>query len=195
MISPGIKKLITLAIEKNASDIHICVGAPILFRIGKDLIPSTQGKVTPELVERYYEWIRHIHVNETDGKHCGAGDYDFGPVLAILKKLNYAGWISLEAFDFSPGAETDLAAWYPGEAYVDIVGQDHYPMDGNHDSAKDVFDELSALTRGQKLIGLGENGPIPDPALAKRDRAGYGPRERCTRCRPRIRPTRSKRSS
>ena len=58
------------------------------------------------LVERYYEWIRHIHVNETDGKHCGAGDYDFAPLLGSLKKLNYGGWISLEAFDFSPGAET-----------------------------------------------------------------------------------------
>ena len=58
------------------------------------------------LVERYFELIEHIHVNETDGKHCGAGDYDFAPLLATLKKLNYAGWISLEAFDFSPGAET-----------------------------------------------------------------------------------------
>ena len=58
------------------------------------------------LVERYFELIEHIHVNETDGKHCGAGDYDFAPLLATLKNLNYAGWISLEAFDFSPGAET-----------------------------------------------------------------------------------------
>jgi sugar phosphate isomerase/epimerase len=57
------------------------------------------------LVERYFELIRHIHVNETDGKHCGAGDYDFAPLLATLKQLNYGGWISLEAFDFSPGAE------------------------------------------------------------------------------------------
>lgn len=58
------------------------------------------------LVERYFEVIEHIHVNETDGKHCGAGDYDFAPLLASLKKLNYGGWISLEAFDFTPGAET-----------------------------------------------------------------------------------------
>ena len=57
------------------------------------------------LVERYFELIEHIHVNEVDGKHCGAGDYDFAPVLASLKKLNYSGWISLEAFDFTPGAE------------------------------------------------------------------------------------------
>jgi len=58
-----------------------------------------------EIVERHFEWIRHVHVNETDGGHCGTGDYDFAPVLAVLKRLNYQGWISLEAFDFSPGPE------------------------------------------------------------------------------------------
>jgi mannan endo-1,4-beta-mannosidase len=81
--------------------------------------------------------------------------------------LNNLIWV------FSPGAETDLADWYPGDAFVDIIGQDHYPMDGNHASAKDIFDELSHLTRGQKFIALGENGPIPDPALMQRDQAGW----------------------
>jgi sugar phosphate isomerase/epimerase len=57
------------------------------------------------LVERYFEFIRHVHVNELDGRHCGAGDYDFRPLLAALQRLDYAGWVSLEAFDFSPGAE------------------------------------------------------------------------------------------
>jgi sugar phosphate isomerase/epimerase len=57
------------------------------------------------LVERYFEFIRHVHVNELDGRHCGAGNYDFKPVLAALARRGYAGWISLEAFDFSPGAE------------------------------------------------------------------------------------------
>lgn len=57
------------------------------------------------LVERYFSLIRHVHVNETDGGHCGTGDYDFAPVLAALQRLGYQGWISLEAFDFTPGAE------------------------------------------------------------------------------------------
>ena len=57
------------------------------------------------LVDRYFDLIRHVHVNELDGKHCGAGSYDFKPVLAMLRKRNYQGWVSLEAFDFSPGAE------------------------------------------------------------------------------------------
>ena len=57
------------------------------------------------LVERYFDLIRHVHVNETDGGHCGTGDYDFAPLLAALKRLDYRGWISLEAFDFAPGPE------------------------------------------------------------------------------------------
>ena len=57
------------------------------------------------LVDRYFDYIRHVHVNELDGKHCGAGSYDFKPVLETLRRRNYAGWVSLEAFDFTPGAE------------------------------------------------------------------------------------------
>ena len=57
------------------------------------------------LLDRHYELIRHIHVNEMDGKHCGAGSYDFKPVLNVLQSRAFPGWVSLEAFDFSPGAE------------------------------------------------------------------------------------------
>ena len=58
------------------------------------------------LVDKYFDQIRHVHVNEMDGKHCGRGDYDFKPVLQVLKDRRYTGWVSLEAFDFSFGAET-----------------------------------------------------------------------------------------
>ena len=57
------------------------------------------------LVDRYFDRIRHVHVNELDGRHCGTGDYDFKPVFETLRRRGYAGWISLEAFDFTPGAE------------------------------------------------------------------------------------------
>lgn len=58
------------------------------------------------LVDKYFDYIEHVHVNEMDGKHCGRGDYDFKSVLAKLREKNYQGWVSLEAFDFSFGAET-----------------------------------------------------------------------------------------
>jgi D-psicose/D-tagatose/L-ribulose 3-epimerase len=57
------------------------------------------------LIDRWFDYIRHVHVNELDGKHCGAGDYDFKPILQMLRRREYKGWISLEAFDFSYGAE------------------------------------------------------------------------------------------
>ena len=57
------------------------------------------------LIERHYELIRHIHLNEMDGTHPGAGNYEFSYIFAILRKLAYARWISVEAFDFEIGAE------------------------------------------------------------------------------------------
>lgn len=82
-------------------------------------------------------------------------------------KLNNLIWV------FSPGAATDLADWYPGDEYVDIIGQDHYPMDGNNGPAKDVFDELVAFGRNNKLVALSENGPIPDPDRLVSEHAGW----------------------
>lgn len=62
------------------------------------------------LVDRYFDYIEHVHVNETDGSHCGwvkpgARAYDFVPLLKTLKRRNYQKWVSLEAFDFTPGAD------------------------------------------------------------------------------------------
>lgn len=58
------------------------------------------------LIERYFDCIRHVHLNEMDGQHPGRGAYDFVPVFAMLEKLAYRGWVSVEAFDFTAGAET-----------------------------------------------------------------------------------------
>jgi D-psicose/D-tagatose/L-ribulose 3-epimerase len=58
------------------------------------------------LVERHFGLIRHVHVNENDGRHPGCGNYDFVTLFRCLRRLQYSGWISMEAFDFKPGAET-----------------------------------------------------------------------------------------
>jgi len=58
-----------------------------------------------QLVDRHLGIIRHIHVNEMDGAHPRPGGHDFKPVLQVLKDRRYPGWVSMEAFDFSPGAE------------------------------------------------------------------------------------------
>ena len=87
--------------------------------------------------------------------------------FTVKHRLNNLIWV------FSPGAETDLADWYPGDEYVDLIGQDFYPMDGSHGAVKDVCDELVALGHGNKLVALSENGPIPDPARLAGEKAGW----------------------
>ena len=44
-----------------------------------------------ELIERHYDLIRHIHVNELDGRHPGTGAYDFKPVFDVLRRREYTG--------------------------------------------------------------------------------------------------------
>jgi D-psicose/D-tagatose/L-ribulose 3-epimerase len=57
------------------------------------------------LLDRYFDLIRHVHINELDGRHPGTGSYDFKPVLDVLRRREYGRWVSLEAFDFTPGPE------------------------------------------------------------------------------------------
>ena len=58
-----------------------------------------------ELIARYFRHIRHVHVNEMDGRYPGSGNYDFGPVLHTLERLGYQRWVSVEVFDFSAGGD------------------------------------------------------------------------------------------
>ena len=158
------------------------------FDISRAVTPGTPEYAATErdldLIASELELLRDAHVpalwrplHEANGRWFwwGAGGPEPFKKLWRMMFENFTAKHHLNnlLWEFSPGAETELADWYPGDALVDIIGQDHYPMDGNHNSAKDVFDELVQLTRGQKLIGLGENGPIPDPARLKKDQAGW----------------------
>jgi sugar phosphate isomerase/epimerase len=58
-----------------------------------------------ELIDRYFALIRHVHINEMDGRHPGTGDYDFKPIFEVLRRRGYDRWVSLEVFDFKPGPE------------------------------------------------------------------------------------------
>ena len=42
-------QLLEYAIKEGATDIHICAGSPVLFRIGRKLRPVTEEKLTPEM--------------------------------------------------------------------------------------------------------------------------------------------------
>ncbi len=62
------------------------------------------------LVRRYFKYIRHVHINEMDGRYPGSGNFDFLPVCRVLAELKYRYWISLEVFDFKPGPDQIVRA-------------------------------------------------------------------------------------
>lgn len=59
-----------------------------------------------KLIRRYANYIRHVHVNELDGRHPGTGSYNFALMMKTLQEIGYSGWISLEVFQFQPSGET-----------------------------------------------------------------------------------------
>jgi len=63
------------------------------------------GTSVPDLIRRHARTAGHFHAQDVNLKGPGLGDVDFAPILAALVESGYDRWISVEVFDFSPGAE------------------------------------------------------------------------------------------
>jgi sugar phosphate isomerase/epimerase len=50
--------------------------------------------------------LRHVHVNDPNGRGPGFGNLQFTPLLGILHEADYPGYISVEVFDFAPDPRT-----------------------------------------------------------------------------------------
>ncbi|MBM4074389.1 MAG: sugar phosphate isomerase/epimerase [Planctomycetes bacterium] len=59
----------------------------------------------PDLIARHANITGHFHVNDDNLLGPGMGRTDFHPIFEALLKTNYSGWVSVEVFDYSPGAE------------------------------------------------------------------------------------------
>lgn len=64
--------------------------------------------------------------------------------------------------------------WYPGDEYVDIIGEDIYPGEKVYAPQTAKFLEAMEYTDAKKMIILSENGCMFDPDLAIRDGAMWG---------------------
>jgi sugar phosphate isomerase/epimerase len=63
------------------------------------------GRTVPELIARHAALAGHFHAQDVNLRGPGMGDVDFGPILKALVASGYDRWVSVEVFDFSPGAE------------------------------------------------------------------------------------------
>jgi D-psicose/D-tagatose/L-ribulose 3-epimerase len=98
-LSPAQTDVVTCL--KDAISIVKQIGSPAIATMFDTHNAISETDAHPELVRRYAQYIQHVHVNELDGREPGAGDYDFDALLRALQELNYSGWVSVEAFDFT----------------------------------------------------------------------------------------------
>ncbi len=90
----------------RAAEIVEEIGSPMVQTMFDSHNAIEESEPHDQLVARHWPKIRHIHVNELDGSYPRpGGGYDFKPVLQVAADRNFEGWVSMEVFDFSPGAE------------------------------------------------------------------------------------------
>jgi len=75
----------------------------------------TEEDPLPALIDRWLPTglIAHLQVNDPNRRGPGQGEMKFAPILAALKRHNYAGTIAVEPFDYSPDG-AGVAAYSAG---------------------------------------------------------------------------------
>lgn len=82
--------------------------------------------------------------------------------LMYDRMVNYHGLNNL-IWVWTTNTNSDATDWYPGDAYVDIIGMDIYPGENQHGSQYVEFNRVKDIFGGKKIITLSECGSAPDP--------------------------------
>jgi sugar phosphate isomerase/epimerase len=67
---------------------------------------ASEPAPVPDLVRQYAPRAGHFHANDPNRRGPGFGSEDFAPIFAALTETRYTGWVSVEAFDYTPDPET-----------------------------------------------------------------------------------------
>ena len=59
----------------------------------------------PEIILASARELEHFHANDVNLQGPGFGGVDFAPIFSALDEVRYAGWVSVEVFDYAPGPE------------------------------------------------------------------------------------------
>jgi sugar phosphate isomerase/epimerase len=83
------------------------------FKLNLDVkAMSTEKRPIPDIIAGAEKYLRHVHVNDANGRGPGFGGTDFKPISGALKDIKYDGCLSVEVFDFKPDPETIASKSY-----------------------------------------------------------------------------------
>ncbi|NBW95346.1 MAG: sugar phosphate isomerase/epimerase [Planctomycetia bacterium] len=66
---------------------------------------ASESTPIPEVIRASAAHLEHFHANDVNLQGPGFGAVDFAPIFSALAEVRYAGWVSVEVFDYAPGAE------------------------------------------------------------------------------------------
>lgn len=66
---------------------------------------ASESTPIPEIIRASAAWLEHFHANDVNLQGPGFGGVDFAPIFEALAEIRYAGWVSVEVFDYAPGGE------------------------------------------------------------------------------------------
>ena len=67
---------------------------------------SSEAAPVPDLIRRHAGRTGHFHANDSNLRGPGFGAVDFVPIFRALRDSAYAGWVSVEVFNYRPDPET-----------------------------------------------------------------------------------------
>ena len=66
---------------------------------------SSEATPIPDIIHASARHLEHFHANDENLQGPGFGAVDFLPIFRALDDIRYAGWVSVEVFDYAPGPE------------------------------------------------------------------------------------------
>lgn len=89
----------------DAAELIALVDHPC-FQLHQDVKAMlSESTPIPALIEQFASVTKHFHVNDNNLLGPGMGPTQYEPIFAALARTNYSGWVSVEVFDYKPGAE------------------------------------------------------------------------------------------